>query len=149
MKVFNVLALRNLDKKNVSKNSTPKAGELQLFAAELSKSGHEMSSYEQEIDELRKEIDQSGEKLEKDPNLHNFSEFRDLLSRMAKRISTEAYRLEKIGGTVQNPRYYEIITVINSEADRLYNLIVHEQRNRMAITAKVIGIKGLVVDLVT
>jgi hypothetical protein len=31
----------------------------------------------------------------------------------------------------------------------LYNLIVQANRDSMAITAKVIGIKGLVVDLIT
>jgi len=71
------------------------------------------------------------------------------LSTLAKRVNTEAYRLDKVGGTPQNPRYYEIITVINREADILYNLIVKENKDTMAITAKVIGIKGLVVDLVT
>jgi uncharacterized protein len=149
MKILNTSLLRDIDKKNSKKNSSLKTAEPQLFAAELNKSQHEMSSYEQEVDELRRDIEQSGEALEKEPNLDNFKKFRELLSRMAKQISSEAYRLEKVGGTAQNPRYYEIITVINSEADRLYNLIVHEQRNRMAITAKVIGIKGLVVDLIT
>ncbi len=56
----------------------------------------------------------------------NFKRFRELLSQLAKRISTEAYRLEKIGGTPQNPRTFEIITVINAEADKLYNLVVQE-----------------------
>ena len=79
----------------------------------------------------------------------NFKNFRDQLSKLAKRITNEAYQLEKIGGTPQNPRYFEIITVINAEADRLYNLIVKENRNHLAITAKVIGIKGMVVDLIT
>lgn len=149
MKVLNAITRRDIDKKNINKTSSPKSGDSLLFTSELSKSQHEMGNYEQGVDDLRKEIERSGEKLEKEPNLENFRAFRELLSRMAKRISSEAYRLEKIGGTAQNPRYYEIITVINSEADRLYNLIVHEQRNRMAITAKVIGIKGLVVDLIT
>ncbi|MDD5287257.1 MAG: DUF327 family protein, partial [Desulfuromonadaceae bacterium] len=81
--------------------------------------------------------------------LTNFGHFRDLLSKLAKQISAEAYRLDKFGGTPQNPRYFEIIIVINSGADLLYNLIVRENRNHMAITEKVIGIKGLVVDLVT
>jgi uncharacterized protein len=149
MKILNTPSLRDIDKKNIKKGPQQKPGDTQLFASELSKSQHETGSYEQEVDDLRKEIEHSGEKLEKEPNLENFKAFRELLSRMAKRINSEAYRLDKIGGTMQNPRYYEIITVINSEADRLYNLIVHEQRNRMAITAKVIGIKGLVVDLIT
>jgi hypothetical protein len=90
-----------------------------------------------------------GDKLVQEPTLANFKQFRDILSKLVKRVSNEAYRLDKFGGTPQNPRYYETITVINSEADRLYNLIVQEQRDNMAITARVIGIKGLVVDLIT
>lgn len=87
--------------------------------------------------------------LEQDPTIQNFKHFRELLSRIVKQVSGEAYRLEKIGGSPSNPRYYEIITVIDKEADKLYELIVKEQKDRMAITASVIGIKGLVVDLVT
>ncbi len=149
MKILDARPLRDIDKKNIKKGTPQKTGDSQLFAAHLTRNHQELSSYEQEVAALRYEIEQSGERLEKEPNLENFKAFRELLSRLAKRISSEAYTLEKIGGTAQNPRYYEIITVINSEADRLYHLIVHEQRNRMAITAKVIGIKGLVVDLIT
>lgn len=149
MKISNASPLRDIDKKSAAKGAQQKPEGAGLFASELNRSFGDLSSYEQEVGDLRKEIDQAGEKLEQEPNLANFKIFRDLLSRMAKRITTEAYRLEKIGGTAQNPRYYEIVTVINAEADRLYHMIVHEQRNRMAITAKVIGIKGLVVDLTT
>ncbi|BCS53085.1 YaaR family protein [Geobacter sp. SVR] len=126
-----------------------KNGASSIFASELSKQEVEASSYTQEVEELRRDIEQAGDQLEKEPNLNNFQKFRNLLSRLAKRISAEAYRLEKVGGTPQNPRYYEVITVIDKEADKLYNLIVNEHRDRMAITAKVIGIKGLVVDLIT
>lgn len=120
-----------------------------LFSDALSTKQEQYETYEEEIEQLKKEIDLAGEKLEKEPVLENFRRFRDLLGRLAKRISAEAYQLEKVGGTPHNPRYFEIITIINAEADRLYNLIVMEQRDRMAITAKVIGIKGLVVDLIT
>lgn len=121
-----------------------------LFASKLDEAAQESADeYDQEIQNLKKEIDAAGDKLEKEPNLNNFKNFRFLLSKLAKQISNEAYRLEKIGGTAQNPRYYEIITVINKEADELYGLLVNEQKNNMAITAKVIGIKGMIVDLVT
>jgi len=119
------------------------------FAAELTSRQTDITSYEQEVENLRQEIEMLGDRLTQEPTLPNFKRFRDLLSQLAKRISAEAYRLEKIGGTPQNPRTFEIITVINAEADKLYNLIVQANRDSMAITAKVIGIKGLVVDLVT
>ncbi|MGD0584396.1 MAG: YaaR family protein [Oryzomonas sp.] len=126
-----------------------KSGAGSLFAAELTNRRTDIASYEQEVENLRHEIEMVGDKVAQEPTLPNFKRFRDLLSQLAKRISSEAYRLEKIGGTPQNPRSFEIITVINAEADKLYNLIIQDNRNSMAITAKVIGIKGLVVDLIT
>jgi hypothetical protein len=126
-----------------------KSGLGSLFAAELTNRQTDITSYAQEVENLRHEIEMVGDRLTQEPTLPNFKRFRELLSQLAKRISSEAYRLEKIGGTPQNPRSFEIITVINAEADKLYNLIVCANRDSMAITAKVIGIKGLVVDLIT
>lgn len=131
--------------------STRKTGNslFSMFSSELKTREQEQSGFDQTIDGLRKELDSVGKMLEQDPTIQNFKYFRELLSRIVKQVSGEAYRLEKIGGTPSNPRYYEIITVIDKEADKLYELIVKEQKDRMAITASVIGIKGLVVDLVT
>lgn len=139
-------------RKNSSTAPAPRKGGsrlLSLFSSELTSIQAENDAYDHDIDDLRKEIDAAGQMLEREPTLPNFKRFRELLSRLAKRVSNEAYRLEKIGGTPMNPRYYEIITVIDKEADKLYQLIISEQKDRMAITASVIGIKGLVVDLVT
>ncbi len=148
MKVIQTSGLKDLEHK------TPKTGNLKrsstrTFTTELAQKENEYNDYKREVDELKQEIDEAGDRLEREPNLDNLHRFRNLLGQIAKRISTEAYRLNKIGGTPQNPRYYEIITVINVEADKLYKLLLDEQRNRMAITEKIIGIKGLVVDLTT
>jgi uncharacterized protein YaaR (DUF327 family) len=150
MGILDVLSSRKIETKT---KKTPSANNVSLvrtlFSTEILQQEKEADSYDREINMLRKEIETVGEQLEREPTIQNFGHFRDILSRLAKRISTEAYRLEKCGGTPQNPRYYEIITTINFEADKLYNLIIQEQKNNMAITAKVIGIKGLVVDLIT
>lgn len=120
-----------------------------LFSVEIQQKEQEVNNYERDIEKLRNEIEVASIKLEQEPTIPNFKQFRDTLSKLAKRISSEAYRLEKCGGTPQNPRYFEIITTINAEADKLYSFIIESQKNNMAITAKVIGIKGLVVDLIT
>ncbi len=127
----------------------PSSGLFSLFSSELNAIQTETNAYEHDIETLRQEIDAAGEMLEREPTVPRFKKFRELLSKLAKRVSSEAYRLEKVGGTPMNPRYYEIITVIDKEADKLYQLIIREQKDHMAITAAVIGIKGLVVDLVT
>lgn len=148
MRVQDTSSLKELEK-NTRGASTFKKGLTSFFASELTLREDEIASHEKDVEELRKEIEDAGNKLTQEPTLANFGHFRDLLSKLAKRVSAEAYRLEKFGGTPQNPRYFEIITVINSEADKLYKLIIRENRDNMAITASVIGIKGLVVDLVT
>ena len=139
--------LRKGQSASVSKKSANSL--FSLFSSELKAREQEQNGYDQTITGLREELDTAGKLLEQDPTIQNFKRFRELLSKIAKQVSNEAYRLEKIGGTPSNPRYYEIITVIDKEADKLYELIVREQKDRMAITASVIGIKGLVVDLVT
>ncbi|MBT1073361.1 YaaR family protein [Pelotalea chapellei] len=147
MRISEKLSRANLAKKE---NKCKIAGTADsVFAVQMQQKQLVASDYEQEVIDLRQNIDQVGQELEKEPNLGNFRKFRELLSKLVTRIGKEAYRLDKIGGTSQNPRYYEIVTIINQEADRLYEMIVNEQRDRMAITAKVIGIKGLVVDLIT
>ncbi len=148
MRIQDSSSLRELDK-NTKSSSPVKKIMNSLFADELSLNEEGITSYQDDIESLRTEIDKAGSRLTSEPTLPNFKHFRELLSTLAKKVNAEAYRLDKFGGTAQNPRYYEIITVINREADALYNLIVKENRDPMAITAKVIGIKGLVVDLVT
>ena len=148
MRIKDASSFRDLERNTKSK-SLLSHGDKSLFATEFSLQQTEIYSYEQEIEDLREEIDHAGEKLEKEPTLSNFKYFRDQLSKLAKRITNEAYHLKKVGGTPHNPRYFEIITIINSEADRLYNLIIKENKDYLAITAKVIDIKGMVIDLIT
>lgn len=146
MRIRDRIGAADVGRKNIQVGKNPSKT---AFAVELRHHQSDDEEYQSEIERLSSDIDQYGDQLEKEPTLENFQKFRDLLSKLVTRISNEAYRLEKIGGTPQNPRYYEIITVINNKADQLYGLIVNRQRDRLAITASVIGIKGLVVDLLT
>lgn len=150
MRIQDLIPSRKVEKHSKSSNATSNNSLIRtLFSTEMLQQEKGADGFDKEIDMLRKDMEAAGEKLENEPTIPNFRQFRDILSSLAKRITTEAYRLEKCGGTSQNPRYFEIITTINGEADKLYNLIIQEQKNNMAITAKVIGIKGLVVDLIT
>lgn len=148
MRILDSSSLQDIDK-NRKSNSPMKKILNSFFADELSHHEEEIDSYQDDMATLKNGIDKAGNLLTAEPTLANLKNFRDLLSTLAKRVNAEAYRLDKFGGTPQNPRYHEIITVINREADQLYNLIVKENKDTMAITARIIGIKGLVVDLVT
>jgi uncharacterized protein YaaR (DUF327 family) len=148
MRINDSSSLRELDKNRKSGSSMNKMI-TSFFADELSHHEEKINVYQDDIDTLRNNIEKAGNMLTAEPTLANLKNFRDLLSTLAKKVNAEAYRLDKIGGTPQNPRYHEIITVIDREADQLYNLIIKENKDTMAITARIIGIKGLVVDLVT
>lgn len=150
MRIKSNFSSRDIDSNTKNKSSLNNFSSIKSdFYTAILQNESVIDEYEKEISGLRKEIEEAGGKLEKEPTIPNFKHFRETLSKLAKRITKEAYRLEKYGGTSQSPRYYEIITTINYEADKLYNLIIHDQKNNMAITAKVIGIKGLVVDLIS
>ena len=148
MRINNLLTPKTIGKKKSSANTYLTDND-SLLTTSFGKHLKEIESYTKEIEDLKISINSAGDMLENEPNIPNFKKFRELLSQLAKRINAEAYRLEKIGGTPQHPRYFEVIHVINSEADELYKLILSEQRNRIAIIEKVIGIKGLVVSLIT
>jgi uncharacterized protein YaaR (DUF327 family) len=150
MKITDKNNIRDLHKgtKNQPEKST-NGGIFSLFSTKLKTQQVAIANYDNDMDQLRSELDSIGQTLEQEPTIQNFKKFREQLSKLVKQVSNEAYRLEKVGGTPTNPRYYEIITVIDKEADKLYELLVKEQKDRMAITASVIGIKGLVVDLIT
>jgi uncharacterized protein YaaR (DUF327 family) len=148
MRIKDAPTQRQIDKKKTPLLS-PASARSSRFASALTEKRGDLDSYMHEVSELRQEIEEAGDRLEQEPSIEHFKIFRDLLSQLAKRVTTEAYRLEKIGGTPNNPRYFEIIRVINHEAEALCAAIIREQRNRMDITSRVIGLKGLVVDLLT
>lgn len=149
MRIKDAPTHRQIDKKKTPLTTSSASARSSLFASALTEKQGDVDSYMHEVSELRLEIEAAGDKLEQEPSIEHFKIFRDLLGQLAKRVTTEAYRLEKIGGTPHNPRYFEIIRVINREAETLCAAILREQRNRMDITSRVIGLKGLVVDLLT
>ena len=117
----------------------------QLFAGRLTQIAKSGSEYPGELQRLKEEIDKAGDALEREPTIVNFKAFRDLIGAMAKKVSSEAYRIELVGGGFTG-RTHEVMTVIDKEADLLYHLVMREQKDHIRITAQIIKIKGLVVD---
>ncbi|CAG0951339.1 YaaR family protein [Geobacter sp.] len=119
------------------------------FVRALSLRRTEIDTYEQQLLDLKDEIDRAGTELEREPTIANFRSFRDLIATLAKTVTSNAYRLERVGGTTINPRCFEIVTVIDREADSLLRLIMTENKDRLAITNKIMELKGLIVDFLT
>lgn len=152
MRINNNLPSTEVDRKTkkTKKTGTGSGGvAASPFAARLSASVKEVQDVGLELKELKEEIDKAADDLDREPTMSHFRVFRDLLSTFAKKASSEAYRIEKIMSSGITPHEHELVTIINKEADDLYRLIVSEQQDRLAITGKLIRIKGLVVDFLT
>ena len=116
-----------------------------LFAGRLTQIAKSVPDYVGELQRLKEEIDKAGDVLEQEPTIANFKIFRERIAVMAKKVSSEAYRIDQVGGGVSG-RAHEVIAVIDQEADLLYHLVMREQKDHIRIVAQIIKIKGLVVD---
>ena len=125
--------------KSVASASAP------LFAGRLTQIAKSNSEYAGELQRLKEEVDKAGEALEQEPTIVNFKAFRAAIGTMAKKVSSEAYRIEVVGGGLSG-RSHEVMTVIDKEADLLYHLVMREQKDHIRIVAQIVKIKGLVVD---
>lgn len=147
MRIDEKLPSRAVDKKS-QKPASRKGGTVQStpFASKLVRSSELLTDRAVELEELKREMDMAGDSLERDPSMANFKAFRELLTLIAKKVTSEAYRVELLGGTPTAPAYHEVIQVIDSHADALYRLVVSEQKDRIKIASKIEEIKGLVLS---
>ncbi|ANA40349.1 MULTISPECIES: YaaR family protein [Geobacter] len=147
MKISDRLSSRDVDKKGKQESLGRSDIAGSPFVRTLARNRSEFENHEQELQVLKGELDKAGNELEREPTIANFRTFRDLIGRITKNVTSHAYRLQRVGGTTLNPRCFEIITVIDREADNLYRLIMTENKDRLAITNKILELKGLVIDL--
>lgn len=147
MRIDDKLPSRNVDKKP-QKTASGKDGGVRAsqFASKLARSSEVILDRAVELEELKKEIDMAGDCLERDPSMANYKAFRELLTVIAKKVTSEAYKVELLGGTPSAPAYHEVIQVIDTHADALYRMIISEQKDRIKIAAKIEQIKGLVLS---
>ena len=147
MRIDNKLPSRSVDKKS-QKSESRRGGVVgnSAFAASLTSMGETLTNRAVELEDLKREIDMAGDSLERDPSMANYKAFRDLLTLIAKKVTSEAYKVELLGGSPTAPAYHEVIQVIDTHADSLYRLIISEQKDRIMIAAKIEQIKGLVLS---
>lgn len=144
------LRRKNLDNRS-SRAPVEKGGGLvrTLFSRRLTHEEEQIDQLPQQLQAFKESIDQAGDLLDQEPTIANFRAFRDLVAGMTKRVLEMAYRIEKVGGTAIDPRYHEMVALIDREADSLYRLMLQQQKNHLAITKKIMEIKGLVIDLLS
>lgn len=93
MKITDKNNVRSMRKEPKSPSTKSNSGLFSLFSSELDTKQNLISQYDSDISELRTDLDTAGQALEQEPTIKNFKRFRDLLSKVAKKVSAEAYRL--------------------------------------------------------
>ncbi|MBI4978556.1 MAG: YaaR family protein [Spirochaetes bacterium] len=134
------------EKKKTSSASGARASN-PLFQSVLKQQEIQFTDYDLEPEELKQQLEQAGDALDKDPSLEQFVKFRDLFRALTQKVSSEAYRLKTVG--MSRNKRYEIVKIINTELDALYRLVRSTQKDRIAITNKIVRLKGLVVDVLS
>lgn len=147
MRIDDKIPSGQVGKKAKSASGTKFDPSVSSFSGELHVREKEITDYHDELATLKSEIEKAGEELEKRPTLENFARFREIIGALTKKVSREAYRLEKIGGTPMHPSCFEIVNLLDKQLDELYRVMLTEQKDRISLTNKIIGIKGLVIDL--
>lgn len=129
--------------------SQRRGGIVSLFRRNLETETREITRHDDILERLVERLDETGQRLEREPTMATFREYRELLTTVTTRFIQMAYRLEKLGGTPFDPRYHERVAVIDREADSLLRLVVSRQKKRLDIARKIMEIRGLVVDLLS
>ena len=123
---------------------------LSLFAETLLHSDRalEGSQLRLELEGLKDRIDQAGVDLERRPTIEHLEAFRNLIITFTRKITANAYRLENLGSW-NSVNCQHILCTIDQEADTLLGLVMAQNRDRLRITAKIMEIRGLIVDVLS
>lgn len=97
-----------------------------------------------QLEEQLAALNSAADKVDKEPTVKHFVNWRDSLAVFLRNAARQAYRVEnlKSGG-----REYEIIRTINNEADRLYHMIAGGAKERAKVAESLVKISGLIVSL--
>jgi len=119
-----------------------------IFSSELGRQEEILLDNDRQmLADIKERLFDTGEKLEKDPTVANFSAFCELIGKFAKKATSMAYRIDTLTGNM-GTRPLDVVTIIDKEVDELYHLVMQGQRCRIQIAAKILSIKGLIVKLI-
>jgi uncharacterized protein YaaR (DUF327 family) len=163
-KIQNIGQFSNLDpkiKKNKSKKSNKafKSKKLDdesstfdeiLEAQEIEYNNSEIIQNEEKIESLLKQIGNYGEKLKKSKLLKDLNTYKNLIKEYISLILIMSEKIEKkeMWNTIKKEKNAKLhIKIINQELLDLTRLFMSEQKNTLAIAAKIDKIEGILIDL--
>ncbi len=112
----------------------------------------EPSSEVNNIQLLISELNSSGEELKNAPSLKSFTHYKMIVEKIFKSLTRDIYQLKKITSIDKKnftQKEFHLIKVVNVELNSLLSLISQEQKNNFSIAAKIVKIKGILLEHLT
>ncbi len=148
------MKVRNVSKQNVAglgfhdkegKQAINRAGP--SFGEQLGRVQGEM--VHQKLESLFNDIEKQGKKLAETLNLKDLKKYRDLIQKFLDYAVNKMYHLREQSGWDRRGRHkiYTMVETVNKELEELTNLLLSEQKDKIAILAKIDEIRGLLIDI--
>ncbi len=107
------------------------------------------ATFKEELSQLQDLINEAGDKLERNPTIGNLEVFRALLANLVGKVVKGGFQVESVGPGWHPADRHQVVRRIDEEAENLMQLVMSEQKDRVAIARNLVSIKGLVIDLVS
>lgn len=107
------------------------------------------ATLKEELNQLQELIGKAGDELERNPTIGNLEVFRVLLSNLVGKVVKAGFQVDSVGPGWHPADRHQVVRRINEEAENLMQLVMSEQKDRVAIARNLVSIKGLVIDLVS
>lgn len=162
-KIQNIGQFSNLDpklKKSKSKKSTgllkkDLISDLSTFeeileSQEIEYNNNEIATNQEKLEDLLKKIGNNGEKLKKTRSLKDLNTYKNLVKEYISLVVSISEKIEKkiMWNKVKKEKIAKLhIKIINNELLDLTKLFMAEQKNTLAIAAKIDKIEGILIDL--
>jgi len=107
------------------------------------------ASFKEELGKLQELIGKAGDQLESNPTLGNLEVFRALLANLVSKVVKAGFQVDSVGPGWHPADRHQVVRRIDEESENLIQLVMSEQKDRVAIARSLVSIKGLVIDLVS
>ena len=164
-KIQNIGQFSNLDPKLKKSKSKKSTGSLKknlirdlstfeeiLESQEIEYNNNEITTNQEKLEDLLKKIGNNGEKLKKTRSLKDLNIYKNLVKEYISLVVSISEKIEKktMWNKVKKEKIAKLhIKIINNELLDLTKLFMAEQKNTLAIAAKIDKIEGILIDLKT
>lgn len=116
---------------------------------ETQMSANNPPTLKEQLNQLHELLSKAGDELERSPTLGNLEVFRALLANLVGKVVKEGFEVSNVGPGWHPAERHQLVRRVDAEAEELLQLVMSEQKDRVAISRRLLNIKGLVIDLMS